>query len=49
MKTCVFPFKPAKRLRMEDAIAVALEGRPDEAFGLVPLAPARLVRAHGER
>ena len=39
----------AERLRVDDAVAVALERRPQAAFLLGSLAPARLVRAHGER
>jgi hypothetical protein len=36
-------------LRVDDAVAVALERRPQPAFLLGKVAPARLVRAHGER
>ena len=39
----------AKRLRVEDAVAVALERRPDAARLLVAHPPAGLVRAHRER
>ena len=41
--------QPAKSLRVDDAVAVALERRAQPAFLLGSLAPARLVRAHGER
>ena len=41
--------QPAERLRVEDAVAVALERRADAALLLGAGAPARLVRAHGER
>ncbi len=41
--------QPAKRLRVDDAIAVALKRRPQPAFLLGILAPARLVRAHRKR
>ena len=36
-------------LRVDDPVAVALKRRPQAAFLLRSLAPARLVRAHGER
>ena len=39
----------AERLRVDDPVAVALERRPQAALLLGSLAPARLVRAHGER
>ena len=39
----------AERLRVQDAVAVALERRADAALVLGARAPARLVRAHGER
>ena len=43
------PLQPAKRLRVDDPVAVALERRPHAARLLGPLAPPRLVRADGER
>ena len=43
------PLQAAERLRVEDAVAVALKRRADAAFVLRPLASARLVGAHGER
>ena len=39
----------AEGLRVDDPVAVALERGPQPAFLLGSLAPARLVRAHGER
>ena len=41
--------QPPERLRVDDAVAVALERRPQPALVLGILAPARLVRAHGPR
>ena len=41
--------QPAERLRVQDAVAVALERRPQPAFRLVVRAPGRLVGAHCER
>jgi hypothetical protein len=41
--------KPPERLRVDDAIAVALERRPQPALLLGEIAPARVVRADGER
>src|SRR5262249_25546830 len=38
-----------ERLRVEDAVAVSLERRPDRALLLGPSPAACLVRAHGER
>ena len=43
------PLQAAKGLRVEDPVAVALKRGANAAFLLRPLAPARLVRAHGER
>ena len=43
------PFQPPERLRMEDAVAVALERRTDEALLLCALTTTRRVRAHRER
>src|SRR4051794_4986693 len=39
----------AKRLRVDDAVAVALKRRPKPALFVGKLPPARLVRAHRER
>ena len=41
--------KPAERLRVHDAVAVALERRPQPALLLGQVAPARLVGANGKR
>ena len=41
--------EPAERLRVDDAVAVALERRPHRRLLLGPQPPARLVRAHRER
>ena len=41
--------QPAERLRVQDPVAIALERRAQAAFVLLAHAPARLVRAHGER
>ena len=41
--------QPAEGLRVDDPIAVALERRPQAAFLLGQVAPARLVRTHRER
>jgi hypothetical protein len=41
--------QPAERLRVDDAVPVALERRPQPAFLLGQVSPARVVRAHGER
>ena len=43
------PLQPAKRLRVDDPVAVALERRSHAARLLGPHAPLRLVRADGER
>ena len=43
------PLQPPERLRVDDAIAIALELRPDAAWLLRKLAPARLERAHRKR
>ena len=43
------PLQAAERLRMDDPVAVALEGRPDRALDLLAGAAARLVGAHRER
>ena len=40
--------EPAERLRVENAVPVALERRPDRAFVLATLASAGLVRTDGE-
>jgi hypothetical protein len=42
-------FQPAERLGMQDAVAVALERRPEKAILLVAQTAARLVRPHGQR
>jgi hypothetical protein len=44
-----FPLQPPERLRVENPVAVALEGRPQEAFLLLAQAAPGLVRADGER
>ena len=41
--------QPPERLRVDDAVAVALERRPEPALLLREVAPARLVGADGER
>ena len=41
--------KAAKRLRMENAVAVTLERRAQAAVVLLSKASARVVRPHGER
>ena len=41
--------EPPEGLRVDDAVAVALEGRPQQARLLLARAPARLVGAHGQR
>ncbi len=41
--------QPAERLRVDDAVAVALERRPQAALLLGQIAPAGVVRAHRER
>jgi hypothetical protein len=41
--------QPAERLRVDDAVAVALERRAQPALLLGEVAAARLVRADGER
>ena len=41
--------QPAERLRVHDAVAVALEGRPQAAFLFRQVASAGLVRANRER
>ena len=46
MKTCVFPLVGG-RLRVDDAVAIALERRPEGAFFLRARSTARLVRSHG--
>ena len=43
-----FSLQAAERLRVDDAVAVALKRRADAAFFLGLLAAAALVRAHGE-
>ncbi len=41
--------EPPKRLRVDDAVAVALKRRPQPAFLLRQVPSTRLVRPHGER
>ena len=41
--------QPPERLRVDDPVAVALERRAQQARLLLARAPARLVRANGER
>ena len=42
-------FEPAEGGRVDDAVAVALEGRPVGVFGLGMLAPAAVAAGHGVR
>ena len=43
------PLQPSERLRVDDAVPVALELRPHAARLLRPLPPERVGRTHGER